>query len=257
MNEGQENPNNLIDTTDSLEAVAVFKCWKNFLFIIVVSSLFLIQVCFWLVNTGYIKAEQLTENEPPAVTSQLQSTEQPPPSKETETTESVVVEKTEIIRVDPNQPIEAIAEQPKSKRIHLDLNIKIEHVNWLIRFLNFVTIIAAFLYCLTLLFALKVSMIGRLGGINHIARAFFLSLIVFALLLPWQQLFEPVVKGVLYTPEQMLEAVAKVKTADVFNIAFFYLRFTGYWLLVFLLIIFAQFRSGRWTKTILRRLELI
>jgi hypothetical protein len=37
----------------------------------------------------------------------------------------------------------------------------------------------------------------------------------------------------------------------------FYLRFTGYWLLVMLLLLGAQIRSMRWAKMTLRRLEVI
>jgi hypothetical protein len=37
----------------------------------------------------------------------------------------------------------------------------------------------------------------------------------------------------------------------------FYLRFTGYWLLVLLLLLAAQIRSMRWAKATLRRLEVV
>ena len=56
MNENQVNPNNLLDATDCLEAIGVFRGWKNFLFVIIILSLLLSQTCFWLVNTGYIPA---------------------------------------------------------------------------------------------------------------------------------------------------------------------------------------------------------
>jgi hypothetical protein len=36
-----------------------------------------------------------------------------------------------------------------------------------------------------------------------------------------------------------------------------YLRFTGLWLLVVLLLVLSQIRSARWAKTILRRLEVV
>ena len=55
MNDSQVSPNNLLDATDCLEAIGVFRGWKNFLFAIIVLSLLLTQACFWLVNTGYIK----------------------------------------------------------------------------------------------------------------------------------------------------------------------------------------------------------
>jgi len=54
MNEGQGGSNNLLDTTDCLEAVGVFKGWKNFLFVVIIICLLLMQICFWLVNTGWV-----------------------------------------------------------------------------------------------------------------------------------------------------------------------------------------------------------
>jgi len=61
----------------------------------------------------------------------------------------------------------------------------------------------------------------------------------------------------MYTPEELLCRCAASDTSGIFGLFFYYLRFTGYWLLIVFLLIFSQFRSGRWTKTILRRLEVI
>ena len=56
MDENQERKN-LIDTTDCLEAVGVFRGWKNFLFVITILFLLLTQLSFWLVDTGLVKIE--------------------------------------------------------------------------------------------------------------------------------------------------------------------------------------------------------
>jgi len=58
MNENQAGPSSLLDTTDCLEAIGVFRGWKNFFFIIVVLCLLLLQISFWVVNTGYITAKE-------------------------------------------------------------------------------------------------------------------------------------------------------------------------------------------------------
>ncbi|MHC4719582.1 MAG: hypothetical protein ACYSYT_03800, partial [Planctomycetota bacterium] len=58
MNESQNKPNNLIDTTDCLEAVGVFRGWKNFSFAIVILCLLLLQGSFWLVDVGYVKTDE-------------------------------------------------------------------------------------------------------------------------------------------------------------------------------------------------------
>jgi len=242
MNENQAKPNNLVDTTDCLEAVNVFKGCKNAFFIIVILCLLLLQGAFWLVDTGYVKTGDDTKSGPPAVG--------------TEDTKEIE-EAVEKVTGEPNQPTEAAPQKPKSSLFE----ITFERLAGLIRFFNFVLILMAVLYCLTMLFSLKVSLLGRLGGINHIARAFFLSLFFVVLLLPWQRLFPGVFIGAMYTPDELKDAVdglrAAAETNGIFDTTFHYLRFTGYWLLVLLLLIFSQLSSGRWSKAILRRLEVV
>jgi len=249
MNEDQARQNNLIDTTDCLEAVGVFRGWKNFLFAIMILCLLLLQASFWLVNLGYVKTAEPAESQTAVVTEQAQEPAEGPKQ---------VVKKTDEIKkaakqaaAEPNQPAEAAPQ----KAVPL-FDIKIEHLSWLIRFLDFVLILTAALYCLTMLFGLKVSMVGRLGGINHICRAFYLSLLFLVLLLPWQKFFAGVVAGAIYTPAELLKSCAAADKGT-FGTVWFYLRFTGYWVVVLLLLIFSQLRSFRWAKTILRRLEVI
>jgi len=242
MNENQAKPDNLVDTTDCLEAVNVFKGWKNFFFIIVILCLLLLQASFWLVDTGYVKTGvDVTSDAPAAV------------SKDAEEIE----EAAEKVTGEPNQPAEAAPQQPEQKQKTPLFEITFERLTGLIRFFNFVLILTAILYCLTMLFSLKVSLLGRLGGINHIARAFFLSLAFVVLLLPWQRFFAGVVIGAMYTPDELLSRCAAAEDYRIFGTTLHYLRFTGYWLLVLLLLIFSQLHSGRWAKAILRRLEVI
>jgi hypothetical protein len=135
------------------------------------------------------------------------------------------------------------------------LRLKAKHIAAIVRFLDFILIPCSMLYCLTILFAMKVSLIGRLGGINHIARAFFLSLLFIVLLLPWQLLFSPVFAGAMFTPTELMAACQAQKTT-LAQVSF-YLRFVGYWLLVLLLLLTAQMRSMRWAKSTLRRLDVM
>jgi len=256
MNQDQTNQNNLLDTTDCLEAVGVFRGWKNFLFIIMVFCLLVLQVSFWLIDTGCVKDDTSPQIAPSAPASEAT----------TEPDEAVLdiasVEQDKIQQAakkavaGPNQPAEAEPQQQSPRNV-FGFGLKIKHLTWIIRFFNFVLIPAAILYCLTILFSLKVSLLGRLGGINHISRAFFLSLLSVVFLLPWQRFFSGVVAGAMYTPEELICRCAASETSGIFGLFFYYLRFTGYWLLIVLLLILSQFRSGRWTKTILRRLEVI
>jgi len=246
MNEGQDQQKNLIDTTDCLEAIGVFRGWKNGLFIIIVICLLLLQVSFWLVDTGYVATEQVGGDKAPAAASDSEQIAEATKAKEN------IKKAAEQVAAAPNKPVEAAPQQPQPEPAKLRFRIEFKQLARLIRFVDFVLILAAILYCLTMLFSLKISLLGRLGGINHISRAFFLSLLMLVLLLPWQKFFAGIVFGAIYTPKELLSSCA-VETRGTFSTALYYLRFTGYWLLVLLLLIFSQLRSNRWAKAILRR----
>jgi len=246
----QDQQKNLIDTTDCLEAISVFRGWKNFLFTVVILCLLLLQASFWLVNTGYVAAEQVSCDKAPVAVATSDS------EQVAETAKEDIKKAAEQVAAGPNEPAKASPQQPQPEPAKPRFEIKLKHLIWLVRFVNFVLILAAILYCLTMLFTLKVSLLGRLGGINHISRAFFLSLVFLVLLLPWQRFFAGVVAGAIYTQEELLSS-CPVQTKDIFYIALYYLRFTGYWLLVLLLLVFSYARSCRWAKATLRRLEII
>lgn len=233
MDENQGKENILVDTTDCLEAVGVFRGWKNFLFVISLCCLLLLQVSFLIVKFDLVKAA----DETPAIGVQEQ-----------------INNAAQKIMADPNQPVKVIVPPPQKSSF---FDFTFERLASLIRFFNFVLIPASILYCLTMLFSLKVSLLGRLGGINHIARAFFLSLAFAVFLLPWQRFFPGVFLGAMYTPAELQSACAEAGDYNIFAITLHYLRFSGYWLVVVLLLVFAQLRSSRWAKATLRRLEVI
>jgi hypothetical protein len=306
--------------------IKIFKGWKNFLFIIILVCLLLLQASFLLVDTGCIKVDQQAAGGEPAVMSDVTGleeksaepvTEEPKeiaepaqestvetaePAKAVEAEQAAEPEKAaepeetnepekaaepeetsepEKVAepVEVNEPEQAVepneTEEPNkpaeevSKALGQNLQraiawppteflsgITFEFLSWVIRVTNAVLILAATLYCLSMLFSLKVSMLGRLGGINHISRAFFLSLLMLILLLPWQRIFGGMVPGAIYTPDELLESFS-AKNGDVLHKVIYYLRFSGYWLLILLLLILSQIRSIRWGKAILRRLEII
>jgi hypothetical protein len=132
--------------------------------------------------------------------------------------------------------------KPAPVEVTFRFELRARHIAAVVRFLDFILIPCSLLYCLTILFAMKVSLIGRLGGINHIARAFFMSLLFVVLLMPWQLLFAPVFAGAMFTPSEMIAML---------------FRFSVYWALVTLLLLAAQMRSMRWAKATLRRLDVM
>jgi hypothetical protein len=242
----------LVDTTDCLEAISVIRCWKNFLFIIIIVCLLLLQGLFWVVNLNDVENDQ-----PWAVAAaKAQAGETAAvkiPEKIKQAAKQAVQETNAPAQLEP-QPEQGVIEKPTSG-IRFSIAPKMEHVIAVVRFLNFILIPASVIYCLAMLFAFKVSLIGRLGGINHIARAFFLSLLFTVLFLPWQLMFTPVFAGAMWTPTELITACQMPKT--LFVQISFYLRFTGYWILVLLLVVFSQIRSMRWAKATLKRLEVV
>ena len=260
MNEGQTNQNNLVDTTDCLEARGVFKGWKNTFFALLILSMLLSQTAFWVVNLGLVVTEEKVEcDETTAVAEEADVSEASKQVKaETAQTlkqDDAIKQAAEKVSAEPNQAA-ADTQEKKEKSIKFAFKLKTKHVRSMVRFLNFITIPLAALYCLTMLFCLKVSLLGRLGGINHISRAFFLSLLFFVFLMPWQVVFKGPVLGAMYMPSELINCCSG-KACNIFCTVLYYLRFTGYWLLVMLMLIFAQIRSYRWAKTTLRRLEVI
>ncbi len=260
MNENQTKPKDLSDTQDCLDVIDVVRGWKFFLFLIIILCLLLLQISFWLVDTGYIgTCEENGGNEAAVAAGVARENAQE------------IDEAAKKVAANANQPAEEISQstgrpsvepqqstaaQPTSPKSAKSLfGITFGHLAWLVRFLNAVLIVTATIYCLTMFLALNVSLIGRLGGINHICRAFFISLVMLVLLLPWQSAFGCVIKGAMYTPSELKACSAE--TSGIFGSILYYLRFTGYWLLITLLLILSHVRSCRWTKGILRRLEMI
>lgn len=134
---------------------------------------------------------------------------------------------------------------------------KCVQVEWTVRVANFFVLLMMIIYCLSLLVIVKISLAGRLGGLNHIVRAFFRSLLALAFLVPWQTFFPGVLLGAMYMPAELLCTSGCRETAPVLCQILYFLRFGGLWLLVVILLISAQCRSRRWSQATLRRLGIL
>jgi hypothetical protein len=229
------NRGQMIDTTDCLEAVSVFRGWKNFFFLIVLVCLLIVQFTFWLVDTRTVA---------------------PPVAPAAGTPDSLIVPPatTTPAASDANSAIKSA--RPRSHNLAVLDWLTFDRLTRIVELVNGILIITATLFCMAMLFSLMVSLIGRLGGINHIARAFFLSLIMAVLVMPWQKMLGMNVPGVVYAPAELVTWLG-TKSQSTLSTGVYYLRFVGYWLIVVLLLMLSQLRSARWTKAILRRLEII
>ncbi len=263
MDAEHQNDKKLIETTDCLEAVGVFRMWKNGLFIVMLLGLLMLQFGFWLVTADVVKPDdyQPPQAEPESYAKVVVEEKAPEPAVQPDTNDANALAGA-VTSAQPNKPGETnepvvvkIVEEKKTP--DGGFFIKESHFTAGVRFVNFILIPVAILYCLALLFTLKVSMLGRLGGINHIARAFFVSLAMVVFFLPWQKYFPNIVSGMMYSPDELLQGHKALADGGLLGHLYYYIRFTVYWLFIFVLLILSQVRSSRWSSASLRRLEIV
>jgi len=273
MAEDAKKQDQLIETTDCLEAISTLKFNKNLFFFIILLCLLILQGIFWLVPTEYVEmpgketvqqvalsaeGETSPSGGPVAKIPQLAAhTEKEKVIKvvtKTEKIEKTSQELTADANVEPNEPN---APAPAKAIIIPPIKIKFSQLSWVIKPCNFLVIVCSVMYSLSLLFAMKVSLVGRLGGIKHITKAVFISFWIMVLILPWQLLFKNVICGAIYTQSELLVAWQNFDKANITATAIMFLRFTGLWLIVVILLFWAQLKSMRWSKNTLKRLGII
>lgn len=297
---------NMVDTTDSLEAVNVFKSMKNFTFWLIILSLLILLSLFLMARFGLISETPAAEADAASPVALLLSkmsggvlplaaqpeaaepqnaeaaAESVPAAEETaadnqpqeaaEETYDPIAQQAREVTGQNEAPVEEDAAADEGEPLRAEPEDKVPgepYINWekirltpkqailMVRIFNYICLISAILYSLVLLFALKISITGRLGGIRHIARAFFISLFAFLVLFPWQAILPRVLIGTLYLPGELIgEKSWLADGADVNNVLLM-LRFVGLWVLVFLLYFWAQLRSMKWARATLKRLGVV
>jgi hypothetical protein len=208
--------------SDCLKAAYVFRRWKNLLFMVMLLCLLLHQASFWLVSTGQVKITENTNPETPLA-----------------------------LDADSLQAGQAAAPAEESRNLMLfGFDVTFERLTSVVRITNIILLFTSVLYALIMYFGLGISFKGRLGGLAHICGALYMALIMFVLLMPWQKFFGTIALGATFTPAELI-SWCTTDISDTFGVVLFYLRFTGYWALVLLLLLLAQLRSFRWARAIL------
>ena len=258
MAEESKKQDQLLETTDCLEAIGTLKSSKNFFFFISFFCLLILQGIFWLTPTKYVELPgEVAQNSITPVSAMIVKLASPAKQETKVETKTVKIEQAaqaltadaNSVKADPNAVAEA--------KHYPQIKIKFTHIAWTIRVCNYLLAVSVVIYSLTLLFAMKISLVGRLGGISHITKAVFVSFLVVVLILPWQLLFKPVLFGVIYTPAELLTAWENFNASSTGAIGLMVMRFSLLWLIVILLLINAQLRSVRWSKNTLKRLGII
>ena len=232
------------DETDCLQAIGAFKSFKNLMFLVSFICLALLQTAFWMNYLDLIDATDCSCPEPLGVPTEVVA-------------EASVVE----------QAAAATSETPTcgNQAGIFGINAIISSVAkptcgqmfCIIAVCNCVLFVAVILFSLNLLMSLKISIVGRLGGLNHIARAFLLSLFLLVLIVPWQVCLPDTVVGAIYTADELFCAEPVTCADSLADCLFYFGRFTGLWAVVTILLIAAQIRSMCWTKAVGRKLRVL
>ena len=127
-----------------------------------------------------------------------------------------------------------------------------ETLAWVLPTGKFVAMVSGLLLILTMLLAVEVSLVGKTGGAGKFTSAFFWSLLLWAMLIPWQQVgtFRSTFAcGALCNLQDLIENTAKVawgtKDVPILTQIFYYARFVAYPILVILISIVVQLRFAR------------
>ncbi len=120
---------------------------------------------------------------------------------------------------------------------------------WALPISRFLIFSAGMLLVLTLLLGVKLSLVGQTGGIAGYMSAFFWSLLLLVLLVPWQQvLTSEITRGVAFNLAELTTQTRKSTAAGAgaFAKIFYYVRFIAYPLVVLalMLIVRRKFSCG-------------
>jgi len=178
--------------------------------------------------------------------------------KETDRIPADIVEKTAPVQTaeTETQPEPSPAADEFSPKRDL-FSISCQFAAGVVAVCNFIVLAAAILYSLSLLICLKISLTGRLGGMNHITRAFFISLFLLVVLVPWQRVMPGALIGSIWLPRELLCGGWAKADGSVFWKVMFYLRFCGLCLVAVWFLLWAQIRSAKWARATLRRLGVV
>jgi len=218
-------------TLSILKTTRLLRTWKNLLFILITLCLVLIQVCFWLAYTGKIEIARKTNPD------------------------EVIVQNVTLSNSSVDTGMEN-ATNGTNNTGFFDKNISFQQIIPMLHFVNVILVFASVLYVLVILLCISASFGGGLGGLSQISRSFITAMVMFVLLFPWQNIFGSSLIGVVYSPNELYQwHLADMNST--FSIVLLFLRFTGYWILVMLLLMKVQIHSWLWSKAIFPKLKKV
>ena len=120
-------------------------------------------------------------------------------------------------------------------------------LGWLLPAGKFVALASVLLLVLTLMFAVKLALQAQTGGVAGLIGAFFWSLLLLVVLIPWQQALpaSTVLAGATHNLGDLVTASKQADDAGVMTVLLFYGRFLAYPVLALLLLWIVAAKWGR------------
>jgi hypothetical protein len=238
------------DKKDASEAFNSFNGARNLLFwLFLLIPLLVAQAGFWTVQSGKLDQVLIVADNETSTIETAVIAEQPEATEKPEALEDKIP-----TADDKNEKTENIIPEKPSHKSNLSESLE-KLIQGSIKTSNYILTFVAVIYCLVLLIGMKLSLIGQLGGLADASKAFFLSLIVMVLILPWQHTISSEIHGTLFTYEELTNSYLSLANSDdPKQYALYYGRFVGLWGLTMLLLAAAQWRSHQAVQKIRRRL---
>ena len=245
-----ENYNVSEDKKDALEAFNSFNGARNLLFwLFLLIPLLVAQAGFWTVQSGRLDQVLIVADDEASAVETAEIAEQPEATEKPETLENKIS-----AADDKDEKTENITPEEPSHKSNMSESLE-KLIQGSIKTSNYILTFVAVIYCLVLLIGMKLSLVGQLGGLADTSKAFFLSLIVMVLILPWQHTISSEIHGTLFTYKELTNSyLSLVNSDDPKQYALYYGRFVGLWGLTMLLLVAAQWRSHQAVRKIRRRL---
>ncbi|MBN1941840.1 MAG: hypothetical protein JW849_00950 [Phycisphaerae bacterium] len=132
---------------------------------------------------------------------------------------------------------------PKAAEVYLQV------MRWALPITKFLALACGVMLAISLMFAAGLSLLGRGQGTPQVVGAFFWSVILLSMVIPWQQVYaSSVACGALYSAMELQQArdLFRVSDKTALDVAFFYGRFLAYPALAFVIwwIVAVKFAGG-------------
>lgn len=124
-------------------------------------------------------------------------------------------------------------------------------LRWAMAATKFLAFVSALILAVLALVKVQISLVGRLGGAAALTRALMWSLVLLAMVTPWQQIFErSLVSGALYNLSDLVAQARTIlwsqKAPGAWELVVYYARFLAYPVVTLLvaLLVYGHWRQG-------------